>query len=61
MNDQLNLKEAQKDTEKLKKFVKEHEQDFPGDEDRMDAFISSAVRDKPKSILETFSEDFDEN
>ena len=54
-----NLKGAQK--KKLKQFIKEHEKDAPGDEDRMDAFISWAVRDESKSTKETSPEDSDEN
>lgn len=47
------LKEAQKDPKKMKDFIKEHEKDAPGDEDRMDDFIRSSVRGKSKSTRET--------
>ena len=47
------LKEARKDPGKMKLFIKEHRNDAPGDEDKMNDFICSSVRDRSKSAQGT--------
>ena len=54
----MNLKEARKNN-KLEQFVKEHEQDPKGDEDRLERVIDSFTQGskKKKSTQETSDQD----
>lgn len=52
-----NLKEAQRDPEKMKQFIKEHKKDAPGDEEKLEATLRSAVQGRKKSAQETSSQD----
>lgn len=49
------LKEARKKGE-LEKFIKEHEEDAPGDQERLEKTIQKAL-DKSKSTQETSKKD----